>query len=443
MSFAVYAMCLAVLLVASFRRPAVSVAAVACMYGLDQLGQVSHPWLSSHLAFTNYAVALILLVGLVRAQKSFPELLSITPPATGIVVALYGYALLSLAWTPALEAAWRQWAASGPYVALVALASPLLITCTDDLKTALRWTVGIGTILTLTLLLFCNWGYRGLIVLNAAGAGIVGEEETNPLALAGLAGVVAASVIFVGFRKSGVVEWIIRLAVCIVCVSIIIRSGSRGQLVAAVVSIVLMMPVRFPLGRLRGLLPALLLLVGIVLAVDIGMSSFSIDDPDRWSEGRAGDDFRGRLEMISSLLSAWSSSPLTLVFGLGTSAAFDKKIVGIYPHNMPAEVLGELGFVGFALLCTFLVSVTTALRKALRGIRSDPEKAGVLAAAGASFAFLFLLSLKQGFLIGDSIVFMSGLIVLRASQFLRLAQRERSNEDDMNARPVLHPNLLG
>lgn len=431
---ATYAACVALLFIGTLWRAPVAVAAVLCMFGLDQLGQISHPWLLQHQTFTNYVVGVLLLLGL--ARKRGGALQSLPGSKIWLAVLLYIYALTSLLWTSVPELAWKQWHAAGPYVA-VALACPLLVTSLDDMRLALRWTSVIGLTLAFVVLMFGQWGIRGLMVGSHA-------DETNPLALASLAGVAAAATLFVGFGRKNWLEWLVRLAGVVVCVLIIIRSGSRGQLLAVIASMTLMLPMRFSLARMRGLVPALLACAAIVVALDIGSSLYVANNEARWTGEQATADVTGRFGMVLALLEEWSRSPLTILFGLGNSASFDPNLIGAYPHNMPAEVLGEEGLIGFSLLLALLIPTASAFLRLRRQAQQRPEYAEVLAASGAAALFCFILSLKEGSLLGNFLVFTTTLLAGRVAHSIgRQPQSEAQTEHASNAaRAPVFANLL-
>ena len=405
--FATYVACIALLFTGTLYRAPVAIAAVLCMFGLDQLGQISHPWLLQRSTFTNYVVGVLVLLALFRRRESIVQLLASYPKQLWLTLALYSYALISLLWTSMPSAGWEQWQANGPYIVVVALVSPLLIVDAGELRLALRWTALIGLLLATVIMVFGEWGIRGLIVGGGSSA-----QESNPLALAGFAGVVAASALFVGTGFKGALDWVLRLASVVVCLMLIVRSGSRGQLIAVVVSIAMMLPVRYRLSSFRGFVPILLTVAAIAVGLDYGASMYAVNDESRWSGDQAMSDVTGRFDMVLALLSHWSSSPISILFGLGNSASFDPQIVGIYLHNMPFEVLGEEGLIGFALFATILVSSTVAFVRARR-IAGQSQDSATLAAIGGAATFFLVLSLKQGSLLGNYSVFMSALLMAR------------------------------
>lgn len=435
---ATYAGSIALLFLGTLYRAPVAVAGVLCMFGLDQLGQVSSPWLLRHQTFTNYVIGALLLLGFLRKRASIVALLRDCPRQTWLVLALYGYAFVSLLWTSMPGIGWEQWTSLGPYIVAVALASPLLISDSDDMRLALRWTAVIGGTMTVVMLVFGQWGIRGLVV------DVGYAEETNPLALSSFAGIVAAATLFVGLGRKGWLEWLLRLAGVVVCVVLIVRSGSRGQLLAVVASLALMLPIRFQLANIRGLIPAVLACVAIVVALDIASSLYVVNDEMRWSSAQATADITGRFAMVGALLAEWGRSPISIVFGLGTSASFDPQVVGIYLHNMPAEVLGEEGLIGATLLLVIMISTAWSFVR-VRGIAlPQPRQAEVLAASGAAAVFCLVLSLKQGSLLGNYLTFMTVILAARVATTIKsnAASVEMGDTEPAYEPPRQFANLL-
>lgn len=127
-----------------------------------------------------------------------------------------------------------------------------------------------------------------------------------------------------------------------------------------------------------------------------------------------------RLEMCSRLFDAWiDSSPLQLIFGLGSAASYDPEINGIYPHVQVVELLCELGIVGlfFGLLIgcfTFL-----AARTCLRLTSGDPVLRSVAVGFISLVLLSFVLSFKQGSLLTNYALFYDVIIVGRFAQVLQ------------------------
>src|SRR5882757_1007129 len=331
-------------------RPPIALAGVLCVFGLKQWGQAASPWLAAHGTFTNYAVGAIVVVALVRHMLRGECAVCNIRKSTWVVIALYGYSALSLLWTPRPDLVGDIWLHDIPYVLTFVLLAPLLIGNSADLQKPLAVTTVIGGVIVVGLIIYGKWGDRGLMVGSASGH----EEESNPLAIASVAGAVGSAAMYLHARHLKMLGRIVRLAIVAACLGVIIRSGSRGQLIAFVLSLVVFMPVAFRLSQLRSLVPIIVGLVVMAVTAEIAAQHFIHADDSRWDKAGAEQAAAGRLTMSLALLSKWSESPGTVIFGLGNSASFDPAIVGYYPHNVPAETLGEEGLIGFGLYVALL-----------------------------------------------------------------------------------------
>jgi len=402
LGLALYAAVLVLLAGGVLLRPAVAVAAVFCLFGLKQWGLVAHPWVAAHPLVSNYSVAVLVIAGIVGRLARGRCLLCHATPVWYAVLALYAYALASLLWTPRPDLALANWQHDYPYVLTAVVLAPLLVDSRADLNVALRWLSMTGAGILLLLLLFGEWGSRGLVV-RAAGL----EDETNPLAIAGLAGVTACAAMFVRWPRWPVAGWLLRMAIVVTCFVAIIRAGSRGQLLAVPLAMLIMMPIAYRSGRLGGTLAAAAGLSVVVATIAFGLAEYVQWFDERWTTATARTDAADRFAMGMALLDAWSRSAGTMVFGLGNSASFDPRIVGFYPHNVPIEILGEEGLVGFAIYLVILGLGARSLWQGAVAARGDAEASGIVAAAGAAALFFFLISLKEGNAMGSVYIFLS------------------------------------
>jgi hypothetical protein len=307
------------------------------------------------------------------------------------------------------------------YVLTFVVLAPLVVKDLDGLQSGLLALAVVGGVLLTALLVLGDWGARGLVM-----RGGYGEQETNPLAIAGLGGSVAAAAMFLRARKWNWVGWPLRAAIVVVSLLVIVRSGSRGQLIALLCSLTLMLPVGFRLTRVRGLAGTLVALAVVGLALGYATTEYMAANKGRWTESLARHDAEGRWHMAVTLLHEWQSSGAGILLGLGNSAAFDPSIIGFYPHVVPLEILGEEGLIGAALYLTILWMVFSALLRAWRLSRQMPDLAGLVAATGAGFLFMFLISLKEGNMVGSVFLFMYAILVARLPELLRQAQRSRA-----------------
>jgi O-antigen ligase len=414
-----YAVLIGSLAIGVLVRPALAITAVACVFGLKQWGQLTVPWLAQHSTFTNVATGCMVLAAL-AVQTFRGECVPCRLRAINwMVLGLFGYAFLSVLWTPRPDLAMSMvWEHEYPYILTFVLLAPLVVKDLDGLRSSLLALAVVGGVLMAVLLIFGDWGVRGLVL-----HGNFRERETNPLALAGLAGSVAAAAMFVRARSWKWLGWPLRVAIVVVSLLVIVRSGSRGQLIAALGALLLMLPVAFRVTRMRGLAGILVAVAILALALGYAATEYMQANEARWDESLARHDAAGRWKMATHLLGVWANSGTGVVLGLGNSAAYDLTILGFYPHIVPLEILAEEGLVGAVLYLCILWMALSGLRRGWRLSRHKPEVSGLLAAVGASFVFMLLISFKEGNMVGSIYLFMYAILLARMPELARAAER--------------------
>ena len=126
-----------------------------------------------------------------------------------------------------------------------------------------------------------------------------------------------------------------------------------------------------------------------------------------------------RLRQGLFLLELWFDSPQTIIFGLGNSASFDPRILGMYPHFVPLEILAEEGLAGFGLYLLILYHAMSSARRSFNALANAPKERSLLGALLALFLFTFLLSLKQGSMLLNLELFMFAIILGKYERILR------------------------
>lgn len=418
----VYAGLLALLAAGVIFRPPTALSAVGCIYGLKQWGQSTNGWLAAHPPATNLAIGVLVLCAIATAGMRGRCVLCRIPKVTWAIMALLLYAFVTLAWTPRVDIAGQIWVQAYPYLLTFIVLVPLVLHEPEDFRIALSWFVLAGGILVCVLLFLGHWGDRGLSLGTTSL-----EQETNPLALAGLGGSAAAAAMLLRSRRGGLLFWGFRLVVVGASLVLIVKSESRGQLIASMVAMLLMLPFSVKIGSLRGIVVAMIGCVAIGVALQFGFSSVvSRENSDRWSETTQTADAAVRLSMVEKLLDAWrTGGSTTMVLGLGNSASYDPNLNGIYPHNVPMEVLGEEGIVGFALYVTIFTCALTALLQAILASAGNPENRSTVAALGGSFLFFAMLTFKQGNMLASVEFFMYTILLARLARALREARLAR------------------
>jgi hypothetical protein len=433
---ALYGALLAGFFLAVLWRPAVSIAAVLCIYGLKQWGQTSSPWLAAHGLFTNFAIGGVVLIALIIRKIRGKCVLCNIRPGTWAVIALYGYAIFSLLWTPRADLALNMWSVAYPYVITAVLLAPLAIEDSEDLYRSYLALMIMGGTLVIALLLFAKWGDRGVMITGGA------ELETNPLAIANLGGAVASASLFLRTRWFPSLTWILRLLLVAAALAVIVKSGSRGQLLATLATLILMMPVAFQITHARGLVPILIAGAVIVGAAQYSAENYIRRDDDRWSQADATGAASQRWTMGQALLERWRGSAGSVLFGLGNSASFDPDILGSYPHDVPLEILGEEGVVGIVI---YIVLNCLALRGLVTGFKLTSGDWGarkLLAVAGANYIFSLITTLKEGNMVGSAEYFMATIILTRMPELLLATRQPAPAVTTDEPAPVRYANLM-
>lgn len=391
-------------------RPPVAVAGMLCLYGLDQWLQ-SRQGLFLRISYlTNIGMASVVALGLVVAGLRQRLQLADYPRVGYLVLALLGFALLSFLWTPDRAAFMERWILAGPYLLTIVLMMPLLVRDWQDVQTAFYATLILGT-LTLSLLAFnAEWTYRGLAIGR--------DQMGNPLAVASLGGYVALIALLMNFSGVARVWQITRWGVFLLGLYISMRSGSRGQTIALVFAAFAFLPLSRRFTSFKGLAATL---VGVVcIGVIVAWAQSIWATTGRWDFERMSLDYGGgRLGKISFLLGEWlSAGPLAWVIGLGNSASFDEELLGFYPHLVLGEVLAEQGLIGFGLFVAILFLAFRAVLRGARAGRDVPVMRGIFAVLGALLLFDFILSFKQGSMIGTPYLFAFCIMLGRIAKTL-------------------------
>lgn len=416
-----YSAIVATLLLFIWKRPSIALAGVLCMFGLEQWGQATHPFFSQHQTFTNVLIGgtllLAILIKLLKGENAIMEY----SPVGWLVLGLFGYALASTVWAPRSDLSQNIWASRGPYVVTFLLLTPLVITHTADVQAAFKALILMGTALTVLLLLFVSWDSRTIILEGGSG---------NPLAVSQMAGMVALVAILGDPWRTSKLWQILRWAVVTICLLLVIRSGARGQLVG----LVLVSVACWPLSHRVKSIGQLILLIGLMGFLG-GVTSLGLQEfwgtkssyyagGSRWSTSAMEGAMSERLGQALYLLQIWFRSVETIIFGLGNSAAFDPKILGIYPHFVPLEILAEEGLIGSGIYLLILVLLFRSSHKSLRMLSEEPEERLIFGTLVSLALFTLILSFKQGSLLGNLEFFMFAIILDRRSKSL-MRQRKQ------------------
>lgn len=415
MIFAVYFGIIAAVLIGTLRNPVIALVLAACMFALEQWTQASSAFFAKHGTLTNMVAGALVVLGVVCALLRGSIRPDIYPKVGWLTLLLFLYAFGSALWAPSFETSAEAWQIAFPYIGTIIFLAPLLVWKTKDVETFCTGMIVLGTPLCILLLFTVRWGLRQVIIASDAYGDVMGG---NPLAVAQIAGYVAFLVLFLRFRKRAMLWHCAKWGVLAIAIVLIVRSGSRGQLLGTLGVIAICWGIA---RRVRSVPRAFALLFGlglILILVKWSMDWYWAEDI-RFKQQAIAAAALGRLEMAGALLRHWFSSPETVLFGLGNSASYDPKILGGYIHIVPMEILGEEGIVGFVLYVLILSGTIRSGFRSYRMVRDDDRLRSLFGCLTALWLFSFFLTFKQGNLLGSNEFFLYSILLAKFESMLR------------------------
>ncbi|NWH08686.1 MAG: hypothetical protein HXY22_08610 [Alphaproteobacteria bacterium] len=405
MGLGIYAGTLALMTLAALWRPGAGFAALLVMFGLEQWGASQVLAIAERPLLTNVAVAGIVMLAATLQLFRAPLRLALTQPIPMLAAALYTYAVISLAWSPGAEFGWAEATTKAPYLFIVCLIVPMLVRRYEEAATGFGIVALVGSVLLLPMALVVPWDERTI-----RSAVMPGMETGSPLSLAQFAGYAMVSAILLAPR--GWIPWLVSLGIAALCVVIAVKTSSRGQLVAMMIASAAFYPIA------RGYTGSWRLMLSIGIAGIVAIAGFSLFGDAlvegtygfRWNINNMTRDAEGRFALVAELLSIWISDPFAILFGLGFSAAISPEVLnGFYAHNIGAEVLCELGLVGFSIFALLLWRCLRLCYQALMTVKPQPGygvRNRVIALLVALFLLELILAFKQGTLYRNFYLFL-------------------------------------
>ncbi|MEM6690630.1 MAG: hypothetical protein AAF664_14440 [Planctomycetota bacterium] len=397
---------IAVMLVVAYRsiyNTGAAFALVLCMYASEQVLLQGKTGLPIAGAAINFFVGGIVLLSVGNAilQNRFADFQ--LPQRIFYAYGILVIAALSFLWTPDQREAGRILKEAIPYLAIIVFAAPFCLRSNSNCECFLKWFIILGAAVCI--------GLAGSSVIHRSihievGAGRL--QRMNPLAAGSFAGYTLICCLYClyrypyeRFRTIGL------LLITFLSVYALAQSGSRGQIVAFGLTAMVWVPI---LAQIRGrgsYVTAYMLLVALGVAGYLFLEKMGL--LFRFSSEKVAVGVNHRLGPATVMLERFENSDIvTWIFGLGTSASY--RYIGGYPHNVPIEVLTEEGLLGAIVYATFVVSTILVLWQKSRDPNDPLRREACL--FGALFFFEFLLSLKQGSLIGNQQFFCFGIASL-------------------------------
>jgi O-antigen ligase len=341
------------------------------------------------------------------------------PSAFLYACALFAFCALTLLWTRYPQTAEVWLLRSYPYLATFILVAPLCICSPAQVEKAFRVVLYFGFFILIGIS-FSSIGFRGVVLTEVDGKLI----EGNPLATAAFGGYVALAAIFIIYssKTSGAMFWL-HLVIAAVALVTIARTGSRGQMIAVAIAAFVWLPITARIAAKRSSVSAIVISALVTIGMIYAVSQTEL--ARRWNWEKIEGATFGRLGMAQSLLNEYADGGVGIwMFGLGSSASFD--VVGFYPHIVVAEVLGEEGLIGLFLFLAFVSVVFLSGFKHIRSDKIEQSERVNLGLLMAIFTFEFMLTFKQGSLLGSSPFFGFGVCV--AWYIAALARQQRRSE---------------
>lgn len=383
----------ALLAVRSWWKPGYALALMWSTYAVEQILQFGLPAFTSNVQLANILITLAvsavackyLLAGKIDATRLPMELV--------LLLALVALCGISILWSIAPKISVEKLQDSGPYILAFAVVAPLCGYNHAELSNAVKASIWFGGAVIVAHAL-CPAGFRGLEIRVG-----LSEIAVLPLAIADYGALVATLTLFDMVRdRKGMFLNIARAGIVLVSIWIIIRSGSRGQMIAFAIANFVWLPIGGKLALKRS---AIVGLATGAMAAGIGIWMVGkLATTERWDWDRIVSSASGRQNMALGLLDYWShSDAIHWIVGLGSSTSF--KIMGFYPHNVPAEVLVEEGLIGFALFAMFIYTGYSSIYRGMRYRNLSSEQRMNFAGIAAVITMYLVISLKQGSFLGS------------------------------------------
>ena len=395
-------------------RPQYAAVGLLVMFPLEQLAQSFFPIAQQRPVLVNAGVAIVAAFAVaLRFWRREPIGLGYSNPTSWLLWMLYGLFWMTLAWSPAMGPALGLMIPGVPYYIVLMILLPLLVTDVTSIRPVFVGLLVVGTGIAALILASPSAGFyagRFVVQLEGIGAG----ERGNPLALAEMGGMmVVVGALLVGSKKN-ILFLALRLGAILIGLGLAISSGSRGQVVAAVMAVFLFFPLARGIGNIKQVAGLGVAVVAFYFILSMAFSLFvGAENETRWDVDRLQGGVESRLEHASTLLEAFIEAPGAWLLGLGSNAFNYYSRGGKYVHNVIIEMLCEQGVVGLTLLLLATGFAAKAGWRLIQLNRDDPVRRSTVAALGALAVYMFLLALKQGSSLGAPSAFYLFVVIAK------------------------------
>lgn len=389
---------------------------IVVLYPLEQLLTTVSTFFATNTKFLNLAV------GGVAAFGAVSGIISGKAPFRGyfnvvyiLTIALYAWSMLGVVYAPDKAKATADLILAIPYLGLMLILPTLLVNGLDEFRRLIPPILVVGSAIIGLILASPNTAmFSGRLGIEGLGDSAI----QNPLATASLGGTILVMGMLYKPTKFALFMNIIRGGAITAGLAITMLSGSRGQLLAAVGSAVLLFPLARQIGNMVQFLAVsasglIAMLFGMLVLQFVTTSEAAT----RWDAAALETGVDSRWQFIATIMGEYMSRPISYLQGLGTSAFtsywHDDRIP--YVHNMPAQVLSEHGLIGAALLIAIVLMTTVAGWKMLRLYRDHPEELSTAAILVSLCVYNMLLSFKQSNFFTSGLPFWVFLVLAKVS----------------------------
>ncbi len=402
--------------------PAWGLALIVVMYTLEQALQASSPIFLNILPLANVITAVAVGLGTLRAiarqDRPFLGYLSFIWIGTMVIFAWSGVTML---WSPSVSTGLPLITNGLPYLVLFVLVAPLLI---DDIESVTKFLrVFLFYALAVVILIITNpkftfWSGRLGLNLSALA-------RTNPLTMGELGGNLLLLSALFRVGAGSVFTNLLRIAGFFLGAILALQSGSRGQIIFALLIAIVFYPISVRVKNIMGFLwtvaGAIVLVPSVLYVASLILGA---SEMRRWDVGTLAGGSEVRVENVLDLLGAFLRNPSAWVAGLGFNAFTSITKAGSepYSHVMFVDIVAELGIPIFIL---FSIIMIVTMKDAIWLFRRFADDSIARTSLSVIFAFLtyqVLLVNKQGYLWAAMTFFFLVVVIARL--------RRRTEESD-------------
>jgi O-antigen ligase len=413
----------------SMGRPGCTLALIWSMFGVEQLLQ------SKFQLFVNFgnlvnAFPIVTCLIAIFFQLSRGKRLLYVERVQLLTVALFILAIASSVWSVDRSQTTERIFTAGPYLVAFCLVGPLCISNENDILDGL-WAFVVLSVPLLIALATVEMDYRHVLLSDGT--------RGNPLAVGSVASYSSICCFALSIVQRRFWVRIVLLGIVLLGAFVVLRTGSRGQMIGAAISMAFAAYITLSLIQ-RSSIVIGFFLAGIVLIVvwyaieEVGMRQLGFDA--RWERQYMINELRsGRLSYASELLGYYRlGGPLVWFLGLGSSASYS--LIGGYCHIVPIEVLCELGLLGLTIFLAIIGWTAFAGISILRSATFDSKLKLSASVLLSLFCFESILQLKQGALLGYFGFFFCCIVISRLANSARYERQHARQTRDNLASPV-------